>query len=236
MAWSSWSSTAISCGPAQSSLAQRKRIRSGSWTTSSSVTGTNPAVVARPRASSVSDSSEPRRCGRTNGQRSRQPSFASTYPVAAISPATVTVSGRVSRSSRVTRERIQDQRRKGGSASAPFHGNGDSRSSSPVSRSTPMTAVPSTGKSFAAAAVAWRSGGGDAARVYVAILAIERVLGLPALLRFCAVVQQEFSCGPLVYVLGLWPLLLGLALSVPVRRRLRIVAGDRNPLLEAGGA
>ncbi|OLD52633.1 MAG: hypothetical protein AUI58_02050 [Chloroflexi bacterium 13_1_40CM_2_70_6] len=88
----------------------------------------------------------------------------------------------------------------------------------------------------AAAAVAWRSGGGDAARVYVAILAIERVLGLPALLRFCAVVQQEFSCGPLAYVLGLWPLLLGLALSVPVRRRLRIVAGDRNPLLEAGGA
>ena len=88
----------------------------------------------------------------------------------------------------------------------------------------------------AAAAVAWRSGGGDAARVYVAILAIERVLGLPALLRFCALVQQEFSCGPLAYVLGLWPLLLGLALSVPVRRRLRIVAGDRNPLLEAGGA
>ena len=88
----------------------------------------------------------------------------------------------------------------------------------------------------AALAVAWRSGGGNATGVYVGALAIENVLGLPGLVRFCGRVQGEVSCGVVAYVFGLWPLLLGIALAIPVRRRLRTAPGDRNPLLEAGGA
>src|SRR5678815_5305464 len=49
---------------------------------------------------------------------------------------------------------IHDQRRSGGSVSFPFHGNGDSRSMRPLSRSTPITDARSTGNSFAAIVLA----------------------------------------------------------------------------------
>src|SRR5512143_1568027 len=118
--------------------------------TSPSATFTKPADAARSRASAVRDSSEPTRCERTNGQRSRQPSFGATYAVIAISPLTLSVSGRGSRSSRAVVAWTQPHLRIGGTVSFPFHGNGERRARRPVSRSTPMTDGRSTGNSFAA--------------------------------------------------------------------------------------
>jgi hypothetical protein len=89
----------------------------------------------------------------------------------------------------------------------------------------------------AAVAVAWRSGGGNAAGAYVGILAIENLVRLPGIVRFCGIaVPQPDTCSPLGYVFSLWPILLGLALAVPLHRRTRSAPGDRNPTLEAAGA
>jgi hypothetical protein len=89
----------------------------------------------------------------------------------------------------------------------------------------------------AAVAVAWRSGGGNAAGAYVGILATGKLVSVPGIVRFCGIVTpQPDTCSPLRYLLSLWPIVLGIALAIPLRRRMRSAPGDRNPTLEAAGA
>jgi len=89
----------------------------------------------------------------------------------------------------------------------------------------------------AAVAVAWRSGGGNAAGAYVGILATQNLVRVPGIVRFCGIaLPQPDTCSPLGYLLSLWPILLGIALAIPLRRRTRSAPGDRNPTLEAAGA
>jgi hypothetical protein len=90
-----------------------------------------------------------------------------------------------------------------------------------------------------ALSVAHTVGGRSAVIVYAGIVIVERLLGLPGLMRFClAIVSDAPICSPFSYVLSLWPEAVGLALAYwLVRVRwMRATEGDRNPLLEAAGA
>jgi hypothetical protein len=73
--------------------------------------------------------------------------------------------------------------------------------------------------------------------VYTGIVIVERLLGLPSLLRFClAIVSEAPMCSPFSYILGLWPEAVGVALAYWLVRWMRTTDGNRNPLLEAAGA
>jgi hypothetical protein len=92
----------------------------------------------------------------------------------------------------------------------------------------------------AALAVAWIAGGRSAVVGYVAILALERLLGLPSQLRFCGqIVDPNFAaagvCTVSNYLIALWPQLLGAVVAFALVRWLRAGPGDRNPTLEAAG-
>ena len=95
------------------------------------------------------------------------------------------------------------------------------------------------GATATALTVAFTIGGRGALIVYAAIVVIERLLGLPALMRFCFAIVSEFSgCSPISYFLALWPEALALALAywLILVRWMGTADGDGNPLLEAAGA
>jgi len=65
-----------------------------------------------------------------------------------------------------------------------------------------------------ALSVAHTVGGRGAVIVYAGIVIVERLLGLPGLMRFClAIVSDAPICSPFSYVLSLWPEAVGLALA-----------------------
>jgi hypothetical protein len=99
--------------------------------------------------------------------------------------------------------------------------------------------VATVGATATALSVAYTVGGRGAVIVYAGIVIIERLLGLPGLLRFClAIVADAPICSPFSYILSLWPEAVGVALAYwLVRVRwIRTAEADRNPLLEAAGA
>jgi len=99
--------------------------------------------------------------------------------------------------------------------------------------------VATIGATATASSVAYAVGGRGAVIVYAGILIIERLLGLPGLMRFClAIVGDAPICSPFSYILSLWPEAVGIALAYwLVRVRwIRTADGDRNPLVEAAGA
>jgi len=94
----------------------------------------------------------------------------------------------------------------------------------------------------AALAVAWVAGGRGAIAGYLGIVILERLLGLPSQMRFCAgfgpgaySAAAVSACSAVGYVTALWPQLLGAALAVALVRWLRVGTGDRSPTLEAAG-
>lgn len=92
----------------------------------------------------------------------------------------------------------------------------------------------------AALAVAWTVGGRSAVIGYIGVVALERLLGLPGLLRFCGgIADPTFAaarvCTVNSYLIALWPHFLGAALAFALVRWLRAGTGDRNPTLEAAG-
>ena len=98
--------------------------------------------------------------------------------------------------------------------------------------------VATIGATATAASIAYTVGGRGAVIVYAGIVIIERLLGLPGLLRFClAIVADTPICSPFSYILSLWPEAVGIALAYWVVRVrwIRTADGDRNPLVEAAG-
>lgn len=96
--------------------------------------------------------------------------------------------------------------------------------------------VATVGALATALAVAYAIGGIGAAVVYAGILVVERLLGLPGLMRFCAAVLESSVCSPLSYAVGLWPEAVGIALATRLVLWMRTTEGEGNPLLEAAGA
>ena len=99
--------------------------------------------------------------------------------------------------------------------------------------------VATLGATAAALSVAYTIGGQSAVIVYAGIAVIERLLGLPGLMRFCvAIVSESPVCSPFSYILGLWPEVLGAAVAYWFARVhwMRTTDGSGNPLLEAAGA
>jgi hypothetical protein len=97
--------------------------------------------------------------------------------------------------------------------------------------------VATVGAIATALSVAHTVGGRSAVIVYAGIVIIERLLGLPSLMRFClAIVSESPVCSPFAYILALWPEVLGVALAYWLVRWMRTTDGNRNPLLEAAGA
>lgn len=97
--------------------------------------------------------------------------------------------------------------------------------------------VTTVGAIATALSVGYIVGGRSAVIVYAGILLIERLLGLPGLMRFCAaIVSVTPVCSPFSYVLGLWPEAAGVALAFPLARRMHATDAAGNPLLEAAGA
>jgi hypothetical protein len=99
--------------------------------------------------------------------------------------------------------------------------------------------VTTVGATATALTVAFTVGGRGALIVYGGIVVIERLLGLPGLMRFCLAITSEFSgCSPVSYVLALWPEALAVALAywLILVRWMVTADGDGNPLLEAAGA
>jgi hypothetical protein len=97
--------------------------------------------------------------------------------------------------------------------------------------------VATVGATATALSVAYVVGGRAAVIVYAGILILERLLGIPGLMRFCsAVISGSAVCSPFSYVLGLWPLVVGIALAYRLARWMRASDGDGNPLLEVAGA
>ena len=86
-------------------------------------------------------------------------------------------------------------------------------------------------------AVAWIAGGRQAAIAYGAILLLERILAALALIGICDRVggATDFCSLPL-YVLGLWPTVLGIGIAYVLAGWIRRADGDRNALLESAGA
>jgi len=99
--------------------------------------------------------------------------------------------------------------------------------------------VATVGATATTIAVAYTVGGRGAVIVYAGIIIIERLLGLPGLMRFClGIVSDAPICSPFAYVLSLWPEAVGVALAywLVLVRWVRTTDGDRNPLVEAAGA
>src|SRR5712692_1510343 len=97
--------------------------------------------------------------------------------------------------------------------------------------------VATVGATATALSVAYTVGGRGAVIVYAGIVIIERLLGLPSLMRFClAIVSDAPVCSPFSYILGLWPEALGVALAYRLVRWMRTTKGDGNRVLEAAGA
>lgn len=97
--------------------------------------------------------------------------------------------------------------------------------------------VTTVGAMATALSVAYIVGGRGALIVYAGIVVIERLLGLPGLIRFClAIVGEAPICSPVSYVLSLWPEAVGVALAYWLVRWLRTTEGNGNPLLESAGA
>ena len=99
--------------------------------------------------------------------------------------------------------------------------------------------VATLGATATALSVAYTVGGKSAVIVYAGIVVIERLLGLPGLMRFCvAIVSESPVCSPFSYILGLWPEVLGAAAAYWLARVhwMRTTDGSGNPLLEAAGA
>jgi hypothetical protein len=99
--------------------------------------------------------------------------------------------------------------------------------------------VATVGGTAAALSVAHRVGGRSAVIVYAGVIVIERLLGLPGLMRFClAIVSDAPMCSPFAYVLSLWPEAIGAALAYWLVRVhwVQTTDGDRNALLEPAGA
>jgi hypothetical protein len=97
--------------------------------------------------------------------------------------------------------------------------------------------VATVGATATALSVAYTVGGRGALILYAGIVIIERLLGLPSLMRFClAIVSEAPMCSPVSYILGLWPEAVGVALAYWLVRWLRTRDGNANPLLEAAGA
>ena len=112
-----------------------------------------------------------------------------------------------------------------------------------TTRETPLPApfeLAGLAGTAAALAVAWVAGGRSAVAGYVGVLVLERLLGLPAELRFCGESGGSAALGGRLcsvggYVIALWPQLLGVAVAIALVRWLRTGPGDRNPTLEAAG-
>jgi hypothetical protein len=99
--------------------------------------------------------------------------------------------------------------------------------------------VATVGATATALSVAYTVAGRGAVIVYAGVIVLERLLGLPGLMRFClAIVSDAPMCSPFSYLLALWPEAVGVALAFwLVRVRwMRTTDGDRNPLVEAAGA
>jgi len=99
--------------------------------------------------------------------------------------------------------------------------------------------VATFGATATALSVAYTIAGQSAVIVYAGIVVIERLLGLPGLMRFCvAIVSESPVCSPFSYILGLWPEVLGAAVAYWFARVhwMRTTDGSGNPLLEAAGA
>jgi hypothetical protein len=99
--------------------------------------------------------------------------------------------------------------------------------------------VTTAGATATAITVAFTVGGRGALIVYAGVIVIERLLGLPGLMRFCLAIVSEFAgCSPVSYVLALWPEALAVALAywLILVRWMGTTEGDGNPLLEAAGA
>jgi hypothetical protein len=86
-------------------------------------------------------------------------------------------------------------------------------------------------------AVAWIAGGRQAAIAYGAILLLERILAALALIGICDRMGglTDFCSMPL-YVLSLWPTVLGIGIAYVLAGWIRRADGDRNALLESAGA
>jgi hypothetical protein len=86
-------------------------------------------------------------------------------------------------------------------------------------------------------AVAWVAGGRPAAIAYGGILVLERVLAVPSLMAFCGQIgSADTFCSLPSYLLGSWPVVLGIGIAYVLVRWIRRSEGDRNQLLEAAGA
>jgi hypothetical protein len=97
-----------------------------------------------------------------------------------------------------------------------------------------LVAAISVGVAFA---VAWVAGGRSAAIAYGAILVLERLLAVPALLSVCDRMGSATDfCSLPLYVLGFWPTVLGIGIAYVLAGWIRRSEGDRNQLLEAAGA
>src|SRR6266850_6231304 len=104
-----------------------------------------------------------------------------------------------------------------------------------VTRDAPVLApfqLAGTGSTAAALGVAWIAGGRTAVVGYAGVVVLERLLGLPGQVRFCAAVGPDPSlaaagvCTLSGYAITLWPQLLGVALAFALVRWLRTGDGD----------
>ena len=113
-----------------------------------------------------------------------------------------------------------------------------------VTRDAPVPAtfqLASIASTAAALGVAWIVGGRNAVAGYAGVVVLERLLGLPSQVRFCAAIGPDPSfaaagvCTVSGYAITLWPQLLGVSLAFILVLWLRAGAGDRNPILESAG-
>jgi len=95
-----------------------------------------------------------------------------------------------------------------------------------------------------ALAVAWRAGGWIAAEGYAAIIALERLVAIPSIFRFCEAIRggplqvtpASTSCTPEGQIARLVPIAVGIVAAVVVARFLGRTAASTNGVLEAAGA
>jgi hypothetical protein len=95
-----------------------------------------------------------------------------------------------------------------------------------------------------ALAVAWRAGGWIAAEGYGAIIALERLVAIPSVVRFCETIRggplgvtpASTSCTLEGQIARLVPIVVGVVAAVVVARFLGRTAAATNGVLEAAGA